>query len=65
METGGYESRHLEELHPLAVVIGEGALQSLGQLARVHMVSEGLQRGQYLHLQMKGESGGIEDSPQR
>ena len=65
MEIEGSEGRHLEELHPLAVVVGKGALQSLRQLARVHVVSEGLQRCQYLHLQRKGDSEGTEDSPQR
>lgn len=34
------------------MVVAEGALQSLGQLARVHVAPEGLQRGQYLHLWM-------------
>lgn len=43
MESEGSEGRHLEELHPFAVVVGKGALQSLRQLVRVHVVSEGLQ----------------------
>lgn len=43
LEIGDSEGRHLEELHPLAVVVGKVALQSIWQLARVHVVSEGLQ----------------------
>lgn len=39
----GCEGRHLEELHPLAVAVGEGALQGWGQLAGVHVVAESLQ----------------------
>lgn len=35
--------RHLEELHPLAGAVGEGAFQGCGQLAGVHVVAEGLQ----------------------
>lgn len=39
----GCDAGHLEELHPLAVAVGEGAVQGCGQLAGGHMVAEGLQ----------------------
>lgn len=39
----GCDGKHLEELHPLGVAVGEAAFQGCRQLAGVHMVAEGLQ----------------------
>ena len=39
----GCDDRHLEELHPLAMTVGEGAFQGRRELAGVHVVAQGLQ----------------------
>lgn len=52
----GCDGGHLEELHPLAVAVGEGAFQGRGQLAGVHVLAESLQGGHHLYLQMKEAS---------
>ena len=52
----GCDGGHLEELHPLAVAVGEGAFQGRGQLAGVHVLAESLQGGHHLYLQMEEAS---------
>ena len=39
----GCDDRHLEELHPVAMTVGEGAFQGCRELAGVHVVAQGLQ----------------------
>lgn len=43
-------TRHLEELNPLAVAVGEGAFQLRCQLGAVDVAAQCLQRRQGLHL---------------